>query len=68
MQQYACQVSSIQMTLERLNESFKADDSVSVDCPRASLIHRYQQGDMVRLGKIPGCLRGDIIDQMCVCR
>ncbi|CDH56187.1 hypothetical protein RO3G_07806 [Lichtheimia corymbifera JMRC:FSU:9682] len=47
LQQYTCQVSSIQMTLERLNESFKADDSVSVDCPRASLIHRYQQGDMV---------------------
>lgn len=51
LQQYTCQVSSIQMTLERLNESFKADESVSVDCPRASLIHRYQQGDMVRLGK-----------------
>ncbi|KAI7880419.1 hypothetical protein K492DRAFT_177904 [Lichtheimia hyalospora FSU 10163] len=47
LQQYTCQVSSIQMTLERLNETFKADDSVSVDCPRASLIHRYQQGDMV---------------------
>lgn len=48
LQQYTCQVSSIQMALERLNETFKTDDSVSVDCPRASLIHRYQQGDMVR--------------------
>ncbi|KAI9323786.1 LIM-domain binding protein-domain-containing protein [Dichotomocladium elegans] len=49
LQHYACHVSSMQMTLERSSETILADESVNIDCSRASLIHRYQNGEMVVL-------------------
>ncbi|KAG2195792.1 hypothetical protein INT47_005769 [Mucor saturninus] len=45
--QYLCGVISIQMTLEKTMEYILPGGIMNVECPRASLINRYDNGSMV---------------------
>jgi hypothetical protein len=47
--QYLCGIESIQMTLEKTMEYILPDGIMNVECPRASLIHRFENGSMVIL-------------------
>ncbi|GAA5800219.1 hypothetical protein HPULCUR_005644 [Helicostylum pulchrum] len=45
--QYMCGVTSIQMTLEKTMEYILPGGIMNVECPRASLITKYENGSMV---------------------
>ncbi|KAI9486675.1 MAG: LIM-domain binding protein-domain-containing protein [Benjaminiella poitrasii] len=45
--QYLCGVASIQMTLGKTEEYILAEGVMHVECPRASLLHRYENGTLV---------------------
>lgn len=50
--QYMCGISSIQMTLEKAAEYIFPGDIMNVECPRVSLVHRYENGILVRHNKL----------------
>jgi hypothetical protein len=46
---YSCGITSIQMTLEKTMEYILPGGNMNVECPRASLIHKFESGSLVIL-------------------